>query len=342
MQSKNSLKHVSSKPDFISSEIVKRAFRIEDGRESLWNHDSGAQTAVSAKTSEILAMVPSLERFASRRRPKQKPASSRFSTRRQRTNLPLMKPDIGIDENTSSSTSLFPATQWSLVQRARDKSTVALNTLCDKYRRPFLIWLRVRQRELDGLDPEDLVNGFLGFKLPQQVLQTVSREKGKFRTFVLACLKNYVNDEVTKRNAAMRGGGIEHRSIDETDEKGLAVVEPLSTDAGADEEFDRAWGLAILESAVRKLEEELSRKGHLLLWRRLEPILYEESDAPGYREIAKEFNVATKTLHTAAHRIRQRLKALIRQEIKDTVASSHDFEDELKEFIALFSHPRTV
>jgi len=235
---------------------------------------------------------------------------------------------------------LFPMTQWSLVQRAQGDSTAALDKLCGKYRRPLLIWLRSRQRDLEGLDPEDLVNGFLGFKLPQQVLNAVTPNKGKFRSFVKTCLKNYVIDELTKRNAAVRGGGIEHQSVNETDEQGQPVVDLLSANAGADEEFDRAWGLALLESAVHKLENELSRKGYLRLWRRLEPLLYKEAEAPGYVELAKEFDMPTAALHKAAYKMRKRLMVLIREEVRETVASPQDFEEELKQFTALFANQR--
>ena len=231
---------------------------------------------------------------------------------------------------------LFPNTQWTLVVRAREGATEALNTLCTKYRRPLLIWLQGRIRELHGLEPEDLVNGFLASKLEHKILKAAEQTKGKFRAFVRTCLNNYVKDELSKLNARMRGGGVLHQSVDESDEDGRPLVEPASPDASADQEYDRAWGLVILASAIRRLEDELSRKGHLPLWKRLEPLLYEVTEAPGYEAIAKEFGMAPATLHTVAFRIRKRLRTLIREELKETVASEEDFEAEIKEFIGLF------
>jgi DNA-directed RNA polymerase specialized sigma24 family protein len=251
-----------------------------------------------------------------------------------------MEPEQVGATGPSEAGALFPVTQWSLVQRAQGESTVALNTLCSKYRRPLLAWMQSRQRELHGLEPEDLVNAFLAFKLPQQILKTVTPEKGKFRSFVRICLKNYASDEVAKRQAAIRGGGLAHQSVDEVNEQGQSVVEPLSVEARADEEFDRSWGLAILESAIHKLEDELSRKGHLRLWHRLESLLYEEVGAAGYAEVARDLEMSTASLHTAACRIRQRLRTLIREEVRETVASPEDFKQELKQFITLFGRSR--
>src|SRR6185503_11577468 len=190
-----------------------------------------------------------------------------------------MKPNGGGKEPSSSGEHLFPNTQWTLVLRARDGATAALNTLCLKYRRPLLIWLQGRQREFHGLEPEDLVNGFLASKLQQKILKAASADKGKFRSFVRACLNNYIKDELSKHNAQMRGGRIPHQSVDESDEDGRPLVEPVSADASADKEYDRAWGLAILASAIGRLEDELCRKGHLALWKRLEPLLYEAAEA---------------------------------------------------------------
>ena len=242
-------------------------------------------------------------------------------------------------KDRAESDPLFPNTQWSLVLRARDESTVSLNTLCGKYREPLLIWLRCRQHKFPRLDPEDLVNGFLASKLQQQILKTVTPDKGKFRSFVLTCLNNYVKDELDKGNAGMRGGLKPHHSIDETDEEGRPIVEPIHADPGADEAIDRAWGLVILGNATRRLEAELNPKGLLPLWESLQSHLYEEAEAPGYDQLAKKLGRSKEVLYSAALRIRHRLKALIREEVRETVASEKDFDDELKRFIHLFSRP---
>ncbi len=248
-----------------------------------------------------------------------------------------MKPTKGKDN--AESDQLFPNTHWSLVLRARDESTVALNTLCEKYREPLLIWLRCRKHKLARLEPEDLVNGFLASKLQQQILKTVTPDKGKFRSFVLVCLANYVKDELGKCNAEMRGGLKPHYSIEETDEEGRPIVEPVGADPSADEHYDRVWGLTILANAIRRLEAELNCKGHLPLWIALEPHLYEEVEAPSFGQIAKELGMSPNVVYTATLRIRRRLKALIREEVRETVVSQTDLDEELRRFIHLFSRP---
>jgi RNA polymerase sigma-70 factor (ECF subfamily) len=249
-----------------------------------------------------------------------------------------MKSKQGKEKARSDSDQLFPNTHWSLVLRTRDESTVALNTLCKKYYKPLLIWLRCRQHKFRPLEAEDLLNGFLASKLRQHFLRNINPGKGKFRSFVLVCLDRYATDELQKCNAAIRGGGKPRPALEERDERGQAIIEPVSAEPGADEAYDMAWGHVILASAVCRLEAELASKGHLPLWEALQPHLYEEAEAPSYGQIAKELGISRNALYTVAHRIRKRLNALIREEVRETVASQEDFDEELNRFINLFSH----
>jgi RNA polymerase sigma-70 factor (ECF subfamily) len=234
---------------------------------------------------------------------------------------------------------LFSNTHWSLVLRAQDQSAAALNTLCEKYREPLLVWLRNRQHTFRPLEPEDLVNGFLSAKLEQQFLKDVAPEKGKFRAFVLKCLDHYVKSESRKCKAGVRGGDKPHVAIEETDEQGQPIIEPVSVETGPDQAYDRVWAQTILGNAIYRLEAELTSKGHLPVWEALQPHLYEEKQAPSYARIAQRFGFSEGSLYTAACRIRQRLRELLIEELEETVASPEDFEEERKHFRELFSPP---
>src|SRR5204862_1398091 len=132
---------------------------------------------------------------------------------------------------------LFAATQWSLVLRARDKSEAALESLFAHYRDPLLVWLRIQGYTLP--DAEDILQGFMQGLLRREALSGVAREKGRFRTFLLRCLKNYLRDEHDKKVTAKRGAGQAIESLDETDEEGRAIFEPASRGATPDLEYDR-------------------------------------------------------------------------------------------------------
>jgi RNA polymerase sigma-70 factor (ECF subfamily) len=232
---------------------------------------------------------------------------------------------------------LFSKTRWSMVLRAKDQSTEAMNTLCEKYREPLVVWLRARQNEFHPLEPEDLVDGFLSAKLEEQFLKNIAPVKGRFRTFMLTCLRNYVSSEFRKLKAVVRGGNKPHVSLEQTNEEGRPIVEPVSAEPGPDRAYDAAWAQTIVENAHYRLEAELATRGHVPLWEALQPHLYKEEGAPCYAQIAKQFGMTENALGTAACRFRKRLRQLILEELRETVATEEDFATEAKHFRELFS-----
>jgi RNA polymerase sigma-70 factor (ECF subfamily) len=229
---------------------------------------------------------------------------------------------------------LFAPTHWSLVLRARDKSETALGSLCSSYRQPLLVWLRSRNNTPH--DAEDLVQGFLTHMLRGNFLSNVAKEKGKFRTFLLRCLKNYLSDQRELGQAAKRGGGKAQESLDELTEDGQRICDPAAGDAAPDLEYDRAWARTVLSNALRRLEAECARQGHAALCTALQPILFAEETASPYREIGTRLGMSEDAVKVAAHRIRKRLKGLIRDEIRQTVENEEDVEEEVRYLIQLF------
>lgn len=91
------------------------------------------------------------------------------------------------------SAGLFADTHWSLVMRAKDDSATALNSLCLAYRAPLVVWLRCRGEKLE--DAEDGVQGFFEHLLSHEFLRNATRQRGRFRTFLLAAFQNYLRDQ---------------------------------------------------------------------------------------------------------------------------------------------------
>ena len=230
---------------------------------------------------------------------------------------------------------LFAATQWSLVLRARDKSKDALENLFGQYREPLLVWL-LRQG-YQPADAEDILHGFVQTLLSRDALNSVAREKGRFRTFLLKCLKNHLRDEQDRKTAAKRGGGQALESLDQTDEEGRTLHEPASSSAGPDLEYDRAWAQSVLTNSFRKLQEECAGQGHPALLAALEPVMFCHDTASPYREIGVNLGMSEGAVKMAASRIRARLKGLVRGEIMQTVANEPDWQDEVRYLIQLFA-----
>ena len=228
---------------------------------------------------------------------------------------------------------LFAATHWSVVLQARGKSADALAALCRHYRNPLLCWLR--GRGTSPHDAEDLVQGFLAHLLQRDFLENVSPTRGRFRTFLLVSLKNYLRDEHRKDFAAKRGGGQKVESLQEITDEGKLRHEPQATDDSPDVEFDRAWADAVLANAVQQLTAECARSGHERLCAALEPVLFADETAGSYREIGEQLGMSEGAVKVAAHRLRVRLKNLIRAEVLQTVADERELDGELRYLIAL-------
>ena len=231
----------------------------------------------------------------------------------------------------------FVTTHWTNVLQARDNSSVALESLCSTYRPALVNWLRSRGETVH--DAGDLAHSFFQHLLKKDFLRGVVREKGKFRTFLLAALRNFLVDEHRRQHAAKRGGRNSVASLDEVNEDGELVRVPASGATAPDAAFDRAWAESLLAQALRNLEAECNRSGHIRLCLALEPVLFADEGAPAYTGIAAELGMTEAAVKMAALRLRQRLKRLIRDEVFHTVADPSELEEELGYLKSLFAQP---
>jgi RNA polymerase sigma-70 factor (ECF subfamily) len=220
------------------------------------------------------------------------------------------------------------------VFQARDKSEAALESLFGQYREPLLVWLRAQGYAL--ADAEDMLQGFMQGLLRREAFSGLAREKGKFRTFLLRCLKNHVRDEWNKSTAAKRGGGQAIESLQQTNEEGTTVHQPPSADAAPDLQYDRAWAKSVLDNSFLKLEEENARQGRQALYAALEPVIFCDDTASGYCEIAVKLGMSEGAVKMTASRMRARLKELVRERVRQTVGNEHDWQEELRYLIQLF------
>jgi RNA polymerase sigma-70 factor (ECF subfamily) len=230
---------------------------------------------------------------------------------------------------------LLSATRWSVVLSARDESTAALNALFTRYRRPLIVYLCRSGRTPD--DAEDLVHGLFEKLLRLEFLKSVDPQKGKFRTLLLTALQNYVHTEDAKQRALRRGGGQAPLSIHETDEDGKPPIDPPAPALGADVQFDKAWAKTVLDNSLRRLQEECARLGREALFCAVEPVLFGDQTAPKYAEIAAALDMQEGAVKVAIHRIRNRLKGIIREEVLETVPSEALLAEELGYLVGLFS-----
>lgn len=230
----------------------------------------------------------------------------------------------------------FATTHWSLVLRAGSanastQAREALAQLCQTYWYPLYAF--VRRQGHSPHDAQDLTQEFFARLLERNAIGSVDRERGRFRAFLLASLKNFLRDEWDKLRAQKRGGGARLLSLDDADGENRFALEPVSH-ASPEREFDRNWARWVLERALDALEREQSEAGKSSQFERLRPFLTDATDNQDYSAVGTELAVPPNTVAVTVRRLRHRYRELVRAQIAETVAFPGDVDQEMGHLLA--------
>lgn len=229
----------------------------------------------------------------------------------------------------------FTTTHWSVVLAAQDRSPAAeaaLEKLCRTYWWPLYGF--VRRQGYKPEEAQDLTQSFFELLLERRDLDVVRQEKGRLRSYLLASLKNFLAKAHRHAMAVKRGEGRPLVPLEELLERERADQEPAHK-LSADRIYERRWALTLLEQVLARLGEEYRVAGNARLFEQLKQKLTDESDRSSQAEIGQELRMSENAVKQAFHRLRQRYRLLLREEIAHTVALPGDVEDELRHFIAV-------
>ncbi len=242
---------------------------------------------------------------------------------------------IRVSEGAKNGAVAFTTTQWSVVLTAQGTSPAAqeaLEKLCRVYWRPLYGFVR-RQGHAPE-EAEDLTQGFFAQLLERRDLDVVRREKGRLRSYLLVSLKHFLANERHRAMAIKRGGGRSLIPLEELKSAERAALEPADN-LTADLVYERHWALRVLEQVLARLREERRATGDTVLFEQLEKLLADEPDRPSQAEIAAELGMSENAVKQAIHRLRERYRQILREEIAQTVTAPGDVEDELRHLIAV-------
>ena len=223
----------------------------------------------------------------------------------------------------------FLTTRWSVVLAATgddSSAQAALDHLCRENWSPLYAF--ARRWGCSPHDAEDAVQGFMESLLERRSLAGVGPAKGRFRSFLLAGMRNHLSDVAARADAQKRGGGVQHVPLDgEAVEEGyLAVAAQMQTPERA---FDRVWALGILEKAKGKLAEECAASGKGAVFAALFP----EKDGQAtedYATLSGRLGMSETALRSLAMRLRRRWRELIRAELAELVDTRSALDEEMK------------
>jgi RNA polymerase sigma-70 factor (ECF subfamily) len=247
--------------------------------------------------------------------------------------------------NTSSTTSgdIFATTHWTVVLAAGKRATpqfdAALEELCRTYW--FPLYAYIRRRGYTKEDAEDLTQVFFARFLAKNYLAGLSAERGRFRAFLLASLKNFLANEWHKSQRQKHGGGETPLSLDwQTADTKFQVA--ATNEPSPDKAFDREWALALLAKVIERLQKDCEADGKAKLFEQLKIFLTAGNEGTAQSEVAKALGMEEGAVRVAIHRLRKRYRQLLRDEIAQTLADAADVDEEMRALFGAFSgqHPR--
>lgn len=226
----------------------------------------------------------------------------------------------------------FAHTRWSLVRRAGgadgEAARSALEELCRAYW--FPLYAFARRKGLDAHEAEDVVQAFLARLIEKRDLDALSPEKGRFRSFLLAALQNFVANWREHARAHKRGGGAPMIALDVAgaDERLGLVAHDSEPPERA---FERAWARELMSACVGDLQLEYSASGRRAVFDALKATLQGESY--DRERVANELGMTDGAVKVAAHRLRTRFGEALRARIAQTVSSAAEVEEELHDLL---------
>ncbi len=219
-------------------------------------------------------------------------------------------------------------------QTLSPQSDAALAKLCETYWYPLYVYAR-RQ----GNTPEyaeDLTQQFFSRLLEKNYLAKADRERGKFRTFLLGSMKNFLVNEWKRTQRLKRGGGHSFVSFDLDFAEGRYARDPVA-EADPENSYDKQWAIALIEEVFTALRREYTALEKGALVDELKPFIWGEESSASYAEIGHKLNMVEGTVKVAVHRLRQRFRELLRTEVARTVSQPEEIDSELRHLIAILS-----
>ena len=245
--------------------------------------------------------------------------------------------------NECRQSDFFPSTHWSAVlasgrsEAEPEVAQAALAELCQTYWAPLYSFVRSRGYMVH--DAQDLTQSFFAYLLEHKIYARVDRQKGKFRSFLLASLKNFLAHAVDRARTLKRGGGQEFLPLHEDHAKEAeSLFQTHSSASNEDRLFDRSWAEALLAAGLERLSAEYKGESKEKLFNELRIFVAGGADRlPTYTELRDRLGIAESTLRSHVTRLRGRYLEALRAEVRRTVHTETEVDEELRELVQVLT-----
>ncbi len=211
------------------------------------------------------------------------------------------------NEFARRSSAQFATTHWSVVLAAGDSaspgSREALERVCRTYWYPLYAYARRTGRSPE--DAQDLTQGFFEHLLESRLVTSADAAKGRFRSFLLRCFRNFMGAEHAKAIRQKRGGGRSILSLDAAGAEARFGREPADP-RSPEQLYERSWALAVLDEALCRVQREFAASGRERTFEVLRPHLQGEDEDLSYAVSARELATSEATVRVMVFRLRRR------------------------------------
>lgn len=208
----------------------------------------------------------------------------------------------------------------------------ALEKLCRTYWYPLYAY--VRRRGQSAADAQDLTQEFFARLLERNWLDRADQQRGRFRSFLLSAMNHFLSDEWDKARAQKRGGGLAPLPLQFDAAETRYIREPADN-VTPEHSYERRWALTLLDEVLRRLRTEYERDGKAELFAALHPCLVGDRSSQPYADLAVKLGINEGTVKSTVHRMRQRYRQLLHDEIAQTVAEPGEVTEELHHLFAV-------
>jgi RNA polymerase sigma-70 factor (ECF subfamily) len=222
-------------------------------------------------------------------------------------------------------------------QAAPEIARAALAQLCQTYWAPLYGF--VRSRGYSVHDAQDLTQSFFAYLIEKKIYNRADRQKGKFRSFLLASLKNFLADASDRERTLKRGGGRDFLPLhEEQAEEAESLFQTQSNTTNEDRVFERTWAETLVTDSLEQLSSYYKTEGKERLFQELRIFLTGSADPlPSYVDLARRLGTQASTLRSHITRLRARYREALRAEVRRTVETDAEVEGELRELLRVLT-----
>ena len=222
-------------------------------------------------------------------------------------------------------------------QAEPELARAALSELCQTYWAPLYNFVRSRGYTVD--DAQDLTQSFFAYLIERKIYSRVDRQKGKFRSFLLASLKNFLADASDRQRTLKRGGGQDFLPLHEQQvENAESIFQTHSGTSSEDWLFDRSWAESLIATGLERLSADYKSEAKEKLFNELRIFLTSGAEPlPSYAELATRLGMTESTLRSNVTRLRARYRQALRGEVRRTVDTEAEVDEELHELLRVLT-----